>query len=45
MVSLNAYQFLIREPDQGHWSLSLLAFTDVTKIQDLQQAAAQPTAR
>ena len=40
MVSLNAYQFLIREPDQDHWSLSLLAFTDVTKIQDLQQAAA-----
>lgn len=40
MGSLNAYQFLIREPDKSHWSLSLLAFTDESKIMDPEQAAA-----
>lgn len=40
MVSLGAYQFLIREPDKGNWSLSLLAFTDTTQIMNPMQAAA-----
>ncbi|HPR35055.1 MAG TPA: hypothetical protein PKY64_05220 [Anaerolineaceae bacterium] len=40
MESLRAYQFLIREPDNSHWSLSLLAFTDASKIMDPAQAAA-----
>ena len=40
MVALGAYQFLIREPDKGHWSLSLLAFSDPSQIMDLSQAAA-----
>ena len=40
LEALRAYQFLIREPDNDHWSLSLLAFTDVSKILDPEQAAA-----
>ncbi len=40
MESLSAYQFLIREPDKGNWSLSLLAFTDESKIAYPEQAAA-----
>lgn len=40
MEALKAYQFLIREPDKDHWSLSLLAFTDASKIMDPEQAAA-----
>ena len=40
MESLKAYQFFIREADKDHWSLSLLAFTDVSKILDPEQAAA-----
>ncbi len=40
MEALKAYQFLIREPDKGHWSLSLLAFTDVAQITNPMQAAA-----
>ncbi len=36
---LNAYQFLIREPDKGHWSLSLLAFTDPAQILTPDRAA------
>ena len=39
MEALNAYQFMIREPDKGHWSLSLLAFTDASKIMDPERAA------
>lgn len=39
MAELKAYQFLLRESDKDHWSLSLLAFTDVSKIMDPQQAA------
>ncbi len=40
MGSLNAYQFLVLEPDKNHWSLSLLSFTDESKIMDPEQAAA-----
>ena len=40
LEALRAYQFLIREPDNDHWSLSLLAFTDVSKILDPELAAA-----
>jgi hypothetical protein len=40
MESLKAYQFLIREPDSNHWSLSLLAFADVSKIMNPELAAA-----
>ena len=40
IVALGAYQFLIREPDKGHWSLSLLAFSDPAQIMDLSQAVA-----
>lgn len=40
MKALKAYQFLIREPDKDHWSLSLLGFIDVSKIMDPEQAAA-----
>jgi len=39
MAELKAYQFLIREPDKDHWSLSLLAFTEPTKIMDPEDAA------
>ncbi len=39
MAELKAYQFLIREPDEDHWSLSLLAFTEPTKIMDPEDAA------
>ena len=40
LESLKAYQFLVREPDKDHWSLSLLAFTDISMIMDPEQAAA-----
>ena len=40
LEALRAYQFLIREPDNDHLSLSLLAFTDVSKIMDPEHAAA-----
>jgi hypothetical protein len=40
MEALKAYQFLIREPDKGHWSLSLLAYTDPSQITNPMQAAA-----
>ena len=40
LESLKAYQFLIREPDKSHWSLSLLAFSDELKIMNPEQAAA-----
>jgi len=40
LKALKAYQFLIREPDKDHWSLSLLAFADITKVLDTGQAAA-----
>lgn len=40
LESLNAYQFLVREPDKDHWSLSLLAFTDISMIMEPEQAAA-----
>lgn len=40
MQSHKAYQFLIREPDKDHWSLSLLAFTDPVQIINPEQAAA-----
>jgi hypothetical protein len=40
MQTHKAYQFLIREPDKDHWSLSLLAFTDPAQILKPEQAAA-----
>ena len=40
MEALKAYQFLIREPDKDHWSLSLLAFSNPAQIMDPNQAAA-----
>lgn len=40
LESLNAYQFLVREPDKDHWSLSLLGFTDISMIMEPEQAAA-----
>lgn len=40
MAELNAYQFFIREPDKDHWSLTLLAFTDPSKVLNSEQAAA-----
>lgn len=40
MEALKAYQFLIREPDKGNWSLSLLAYTNPTQIMDPMQAVA-----
>lgn len=40
MEALNAYQFLILEPDKNQWSLSLLAFANPSQIMDPEQAAA-----
>jgi len=40
LASLKAYQFLILEPEKDQWSLSLLAFTDASKIMAPEQAAA-----
>jgi len=39
LASLKAYQFLILEPEKDQWSLSLLAFTDASKIMAPEQAA------
>lgn len=40
MVSLSAYQFLIRESDKDHWNVSLLAFTEAARIFNPLQAVA-----
>jgi len=40
MVSLSAYQFLIREADKDNWSVTFLAFAETTHIFDPLQAAA-----